>query len=132
MNKVCITGRWISDPHIRYSDDMTIARGTIAVDRRGEGADFPSVVAFGKTAEHIEKYHHKGTKAEITGRIQTGKYTNKDGVTVFTTDIVIDEIGFGESKNANHNSEAAKETATASEPDDDFVVVEDEEGLPFV
>jgi single-strand DNA-binding protein len=128
MNKVCITGRWTSDPQIRHSDDKTIARGTIAIDRRGEGADFPSVVAFGKTAEHIEKYHHKGTKAEITGHIQTGKYTSKDGVTVFTTDIVIDEIGFGESK---HNSEVAKETATASEADD-FVVVEDEEGLPFV
>ena len=128
MNKVCVTGRWTADPQVRYTDDKVVARGTIAIDRRGEGADFPNVVAFGKTAEHIEKYHHKGTKAEITGRIQTGKYTNKDGVTVFTTDIVIEEIGFGESKGEGKKPESKAK----SEPDGGFEDIDDEDGLPFV
>lgn len=104
MNKVEITGRWTKDPVVTHNGDSCVARGTIAVDRRfkreGEPtADFPSVVAFGKTAEHIENYHHKGLKAEITGRLQTGSY-EKDGVTHYTTDIVIEEIGFAESKAA--------------------------------
>ena len=108
MNIVAITGRWTRDPEITTTANTTIAKGSIAVDRRfkkdGEpDADFPSVVAFGKTAEHIEKYHHKGTKAEIRGHIQTGSY-EKDGKKVYTTDIIIDEIGFAESKAAQNQS----------------------------
>lgn len=107
---------------------MTIAKGSIAVDRRGKdkGADFISVVAFGKTAEHIEKYYTKGMKANICGHIQTGKYEDKDGKTVYTTDVVIDEIEFGESKAAN--TEVKK-----SEPkEEEFMTVEDDsELLPF-
>lgn len=90
MNKVILMGRLTRDPEVRYSakgdsqEQMCIARYTLAVDRRGKdaGADFPSVVAFGKAAEFAEKYLHKGTKIVLTGRIQTGSYTNRDGVKV--------------------------------------------------
>ena len=136
MNQVCITGRWTADPKITYSGEMCIARGTIAVDRRykkeGEqSADFPNVVAFSKTAEHIEKYHKKGVKAEITGHIQTGKYTNKDNVTIYTTDVVIDTIGFAESKKESEaHSDAEKPTEKA---DEGFMNVDDDidSDLPF-
>lgn len=103
---------------------MTIAKGSIAVDRKGKdkGADFPSVVAFGKTAEHIEKYYRKGMKANICGHLQTGSYEGKNGK-VYTTDVVIDEIEFGESKNAK--TEEAKEPEFMTVPD------EIEAELPF-
>jgi len=125
MNKAIITGRWTKDPDIKYTgDSLCIARGTIAVNRRGKdnGADFISVVAFGKTAEHIQKYYSKGMKANIFGRIQTGNYKNKDGQTVYTTDVVIDEIEFGESKGEKKDTEPA-----------DFVNIPDEieKELPF-
>ena len=107
MNKAIITGRWTKDPDIKYTgDSLCIARGTIAVNRRGKdnGADFISVVAFGKTAEHIQKYYSKGMKANIFGRIQTGSYDGKNGK-VYTTDVVIDEIEFGESKGEKKDTE---------------------------
>ena len=120
MNKVIICGRWTADPKVKYTqgDNLAIARGNIAVDRRGKdkGADFPSVVAFGKTAEHIEKYYAKGMKANIVGHIQTGKYDDKDGKTIYTTDVVIDEIEFGESKGARPEESAKAEFEDA--PDD--------------
>lgn len=106
MNKAIITGRWTKDPDIKYTgESLCIARGTIAVNRRGKdnGADFISVVAFGKTAEHIQKYYSKGMKANISGRIQTGSYDGKNGK-VYTTDVVIDEIEFGESKGEKKES----------------------------
>ena len=125
MNKAIISGRWTKDPDIKYTgESLCIARGTIAVNRRGKdnGADFISVVAFGKTAEHIQKYYSKGMKANIFGRIQTGNYKNKDGQTVYTTDVVIDEIEFGESKGEKKDTEPA-----------DFVNIPDEieKELPF-
>lgn len=127
INLVALAGRWTKDPDVRYTQGdtpMAIARGHIAVDRRGKdaGTDFISVVAFGKTAEHIQKYYKKGMKADITGRIQTGNYTNKDGNKVYTTDVVIDQISFGESKRS--------ETETT---DEGFVNVPDEieSELPF-
>ena len=100
-------GRLTRDPEVRYSQGETatvIARYTLAVDRkyRREGedsADFVSCVCFGKSAEFTEKYLHKGTKIVIAGRIQTGSYTNKDGNRVFTTDVVVEEQEFAESKN---------------------------------
>lgn len=109
MNKVILMGRLTRDPEVRYSqgDSSTaIARYTLAVDRRfnrnneEQSADFINCVAFGKAGEFAEKYFHKGTKIAITGRIQTGSYTNKDGVKVYTTDIVVEEQEFAESKNA--------------------------------
>ncbi|MBP5609435.1 MAG: single-stranded DNA-binding protein [Lachnospiraceae bacterium] len=114
MNKVILMGRLARDPDVRYSQNgdspMAIARYTLAVDRRfsrGNGsnsdqtADFISCVAFGKSGEFAEKYLHKGTKIAITGRIQTGSYTNKDGQKVYTTDVVVEDQEFAESKNAN-------------------------------
>lgn len=108
MNKVILMGRLTRDPEIRYSqtsEPVAIARYTLAVDRRfkreGEQtADFISCIAFGKAAEFAEKYLHKGTKIVVSGRIQTGSYTNKEGQKVYTTDVVIEEQEFTESKSA--------------------------------
>ena len=112
MNKVILMGRLTRDPEVRYSQGATataIARFSIAVDRRfkrdGEpDADFINCVAFGKTGEFIERYGHKGTKFVVEGRIQTGSYTNKDGQRVYTTDIVVENVEFAESKNASGNN----------------------------
>ena len=109
MNKVHLIGRLTKDPSIRYSQNQNpicIARFTLAVDRRykkdGEqNADFISCLAFGKIAEHIEKYYHKGMKTAISGRIQTGSYKHKDGYTVYTTEVVIEEMEFAESKKSS-------------------------------
>ena len=96
MNVISLVGRFTRDPDVRYSDGGTsIARFTLAVDRKfkrdGEPtADFPSCVAFGRPAEFIEKYFKQGMRAGITGRIQTGSYTNKDGVKVYTTDVIVE------------------------------------------
>lgn len=109
MNKVILMGRLTRDPEVRYSqgeNSLAIARYTLAVDRRfnrnneEQTADFISCVAFGKAGEFAEKYLHKGTKIAVVGRIQTGSYTNKDGVKVYTTEVVVEEQEFAESKNA--------------------------------
>ena len=102
MNKVILMGRLTRDPEVRYSQGenaLAIARFTLAVDRRGrrqdgadsQTADFISCVAFGKTAEFAEKYLRQGTKIAVTGRIQTGSYTNRDGQKVYTTEVVVEE-----------------------------------------
>lgn len=109
MNKVILMGRLTRDPEVRYSqgeNSLAIARFTLAVDRRfkrqGEAdADFISCVAFGKTAEFAEKYLRQGTKIAVTGRIQTGSYTNREGQKVYTTEVVVEETEFAESKNAS-------------------------------
>ena len=109
MNKVILMGRLTRDPEVRYSQGetpMAIARYSLAVDRRGRNsqdgqtADFINCVAFGRNGEFAEKYLHKGTKMLIEGRIQTGSYTNKDGVRVYTTDIVVENQEFAESKSS--------------------------------
>lgn len=108
MNKVILMGRLTRDPEVRYSagdTSMAFARYTIAVDRRfkreGEAtADFIPCVAFGKNAEFAEKYLRQGTKIALTGRIQTGSYVNRDGQKVYTTDVVVEEQEFAESKAA--------------------------------
>ncbi len=111
MNKVILMGRLTRDPEVRYSqgeNPMAIARYTLAVDRRfnrngdENTADFIGCVAFGRQAEFAERYLHKGTKIALTGRIQTGSYTNRDGVKVYTTDVVVEDQEFAESKNANN------------------------------
>ena len=112
MNRVILMGRLTRDPEIRYSQgkrQMAIARYTLAVDRRfrrdGEAsADFISCVSFGRTAEFAEKYFRQGTRIVISGRIQTGSYVNKDGVKVYTTEVIVDEQEFAESKAASENS----------------------------
>ena len=110
MNKVILMGRLTRDPEVRYSqgeNNLAIARYTLAVDRRfqrnnsDQTADFISCVAFGKAGEFAEKYFRQGIKIAITGRIQTGSYTNKDGVKVYTTEVVVEEQEFAESKNAS-------------------------------
>ena len=114
MNKAILMGRLTRDPDIRYTqgdNPMCIARYTLAVDRRfsrtagndGNNADFIPCVCFGKTAEFVEKYLKKGTKMAVTGRIQTGSYTNRDGVKVYTTEVVVEDQEFAESKNASGN-----------------------------
>lgn len=106
MNCVILMGRLTRDPEIRYSQTGTaVARYNLAVNRRysreGEpGADFLNCIAFGKSAEFAEKYFRKGLKIVIRGRIQTGSYTNRNGATVYTTDVVIEEQNFAESKGA--------------------------------
>lgn len=124
MNKVILMGRLTRDPEVRYSagDSATgVARYTLAVDRRfrrdGEAtADFIGCVAFGRQAEFAEKYLRQGTKIAITGRIQTGSYTNKDGVRVYTTDVVVEEQEFAESKNASGNNNVSYESGYAAAP----------------
>ncbi len=118
MNKVIIMGRLARDPEVHYTQGETptaIARYTLAVDRRvkreGEqSADFVGVVAFGKTAEFVEKYCHKGTKLLVTGRIQTGSYTNKDGNKVYTTDVIAEDQEFCESKKSTEEEQPKPET----------------------
>lgn len=141
MNKWEGTGRLTRDPDVRWSqgqDQKCTARFTLAVNRRvktdgGQQADFISCIAFGKTAEWIEKWTKQGTRVEVTGRIQTGSYTNREGQKVYTTDIVVEEIEFGESK------KSAEETGQKKRPEpktdgDGFMNIPDEvddEGLPF-
>lgn len=115
MNKVILMGRLTRDPDIRYSageSSTAVARYTLAVDRRfkrdGEQtADFINCVAFGRSAEFAEKYLRQGIKIAITGRIQTGSYTNREGVKVYTTDVVVEEQEFAESKNASAENSAS-------------------------
>lgn len=112
MNKVILMGRLVRDPDVRYTqtaEPMAIARYTLAVDRRyqrnnagdEQTADFISCVAFGKAGEFVEKYLRKGIKITISGRIQTGSYTNKEGQKVYTTEVVVEEQEFAESKTAS-------------------------------
>ena len=116
MNKVIIMGRLTRDPEIRYSqgeNSLAIGRFTLAVDRKfkrdGEqSADFISCLSFGKAAEFEEKYFKQGTKVVITGRIQTGNYTNKEGQKVYTTEVVVEEQEFAEGKKSSDNEEASK------------------------
>lgn len=143
MNKVILIGRLCADPEVRYTEGdnpMCIARYRLAVDRRfkKEGdeqtADFISCVAFGKNGEFAEKYLHQGTKIAVSGRIQTGSYTNKDGQKVYTTDIVVEEHDFCGSKGeSSGNSEAPKSESTPTDADG-FMSIPDgveDEGLPF-
>jgi single-strand DNA-binding protein len=103
MNKSVLTGRFTKDPTVKYTQDqMCVARFTLAVNRKGKdkGADFINCVAFGKQAEFINSYMKKGMKADLSGRITTGSYKDKDGKTVYTTEVTVEDIEFGESKNA--------------------------------
>jgi single-strand DNA-binding protein len=143
MNKVILMGRLTRDPEVRYSqgaEPMAIARYSLAVDRRGRNsgdqqtADFINCVAFGKQGEFAEKYLHKGTKMLVEGRIQTGSYTNKDGVKVYTTDIVVENQEFAESKNnqSNNGSSNTNSQSGSASAGDGFMNIPDGiEELPF-
>lgn len=141
MNKVILMGRLTRDPEVRYSqgaEPMAIARYTLAVDRRGrrdsneQNADFISCVAFGHAGEFAEKYLHQGTKIVVTGRIQTGSYTDREGRKVYTTEVVAEDQEFAESKNSQTggNRQAPPESSAA---DDSFMNIPDgiEGQLPF-
>ena len=138
MNKVILIGRVVRDAEIRYSQGASstcIARYTLAVDRKfkQEGqptADFINCIAFGKLGEFAEKYLHKGTKIAVVGRIQTGSYKNKDGNTVYTTDVVVEEQEFCESKSSNQSQQNERPQQSS----DDFMSIPDgldDTGLPF-
>ena len=98
MNQVCLIGRLTADPEGRRAKDMEVCNFTLAIDRPGKdnGADFIRCVAFGKTAEFCEDYFLKGVRAGVTGRIQTGSYEDKDGITRYTTDIIVDRLYFAD------------------------------------
>ena len=143
MNKVQLVGRLTRDPEIRYSQGenaTATARFSVAVNRRfknSEGnydADFINCVAFGKSAEFVEKYFKKGMAIGLTGRIQTGSYTNKDGQRVYTTDVVVEETEFVESKGASSadNSNNSRPAPSAAN-NNDFMSIPDgvDEELPF-
>lgn len=145
MNKVILMGRLTRDPEVRYSQGenaTAVARYTLAVDRRynrnndEQSADFISCVAFGRNGEFAEKYLRKGTKIAATGRIQTGSYTNKDGVRVYTTDVVVEEQEFAESKAAsasNSGYQASPSPSPSADIGDGFMNIPDgiDEELPF-
>lgn len=144
MNKVILMGRLTREPEVRYlqrgnsQETMCVARYTLAVDRRGRdaGADFPSVVAFGKAGEFAEKYLHKGTKIVLTGRIQTGSYTNRNEAKVYTTDVIAEEQEFAESKSAGQEQQGNGQAAAGSYQTggDGFISIPDgiiDEELPF-
>lgn len=142
MNLVGLCGRLTKDPEMRVSGDgnTKIARYTLAVDRQGKdrGADFINCVVFGKGAEFADKYLHKGTKIIVTGRIQTGSYTNRDGQKVYTTDVIVNEQEFAESRqNAPESPQNAQNeqgnkgiTEQMKAQENGFYGVEDE-GLPW-
>ena len=145
MNKVILMGRLTRDPEVRYAsgDNLAIAGYTLAVDRRfhrdGEAtADFINCVTFGRAAEFAEKYLRQGTKIAVSGRIQTGSYTNREGQKVYTTEIVVEEQEFAESKSSGDNGAAyypPKQTPPPAPADstDGFMSIPDgiEEELPF-
>ena len=150
MNKVILMGRLTRDPEVRYSQGeraMAIARYTLAVDRRGrrsqddgaQTADFIQCVAFDRAGEFAEKYFHQGMRVSISGRIQTGSYTNKDGVKVYTTEVIVEEQEFAESRaeaeanRASFQRQSAPSPAPSADAGDGFMNIPDgiDEELPF-
>ena len=139
MNKVNLIGRLTRDPDVRYTQGdspMTIAKFSLAVPRKIKqenqpDCDFINCVSFGKSAEFAERYFRKGIKIAVTGRIQTGNYTNKDGVKVYTTDVIVEEQEFCESKNTNQQESRPQQQSMVKS--DGFMNIPDEidEELPF-
>ncbi len=152
MNRVILMGRLTRDPEVRYSQgerSMAIARYTLAVDRRGrrsqdggeQTADFINIVAFDRAGEFAEKYFRQGMRVLVSGRIQTGSYTNKDGQKVYTTDVIVDDQEFADSKGAGGDNsgfgggyQQTTRPAPTSAIGDGFMNIPDgveDEGLPF-
>lgn len=144
MNKVILMGRLTRNPEVRYSQgerSMAIAKYTLAVDRRGRRsenqeaqADFIRCVAFDKAGEFAEKYFHQGQRVLVSGRIQTGSYQDKDGKTVYTTDVVVEDQEFADSKGSSDGNSQSRPAPSASNAvADGFMNVpdDDDEGLPF-
>lgn len=150
MNKVVLIGRLVRDSEMRYSASNTaVLRNTIAVDRRGRAqdgqptADFIPITAFNKTAEFIQNYFSKGSRIAITGRIQTGSYDNAEGRKVYTTDVIVEEVEFVESKrNEGQTNAYARPTQDAVAPaqeapvsapaaSDGYFPIDDDGDIPF-
>lgn len=143
MNRVILMGRLTRDPEVRYtqgSEPMAVARYTLAVNRRvrkddgSQEADFINIVAFRKAGEFAEKYFRQGMRVLVSGRIQTGSYTNKDGQRVYTTDVIVDEQELADSKNSSGRTGDYQPTSTPSSVGDGFMNIPDgveDEGLPF-
>ena len=144
MNRAILMGRLTRDPEVRYTSgekSMAVARYTLAVDRRGRGnnsgeqtADFINIVAFDKAGEFAERYFRQGMRVLVSGRIQTGSYTNKEGQKVYTTDIVVDSQDFADSKGAGSGSGSGSSAAPSAPMGDGFMNIPDgveDEGLPF-
>jgi single-strand DNA-binding protein len=146
MNKVILMGRLTRDAEVRYSQgdaSTAVARFSLAVDRRfkrdgdDQSADFINCVAFGRTGEFMERFGRKGTKFLVEGRIQTGSYTNKDGQRVYTTDVVVEQIEFAESKSSNDGNNGGYVRTNRPTPSgasgDGFMNIPDgiDEELPF-
>ena len=136
MNRVILMGRLTKNPEIKYAgkeNNMAVARYTLAVNRRykrerEQEADFISCVTFGKSAEFAQKYLRKGMRIVISGRISTGNYKDKDGKTIYTTDVIVEEHEFAQNKESNPSSETEKEAGNDS---DGFMNVPDDEEIPF-
>ena len=147
MNKVILMGRLTRDPELRYSnkgqDQTAICNYTLAVDRRQRNqdgstpADFIPCTAFGRAAEFAEKYFSQGLRVLVTGRIQTGSYTNRDGVKVYTTTVIIEEQEFADSRKdggADPGQKSRNQRGSGRQEDTGFIDVPkgaDETGLPF-
>lgn len=148
MNKVILMGRLVRDPEVRYTqaeNPMAVSRYTLAIDRRGikkkEGdqkpeTDFINCIAFGKSGEFAEKYFHRGLRVLVSGRIQTGSYVNKDGNKVYTTDVIVEDQEFADSKNQNAENGGAgnNQQVAGSVSGDGFMNIPDgvgDAGLPF-
>lgn len=146
MNRVILMGRLTRDPDVRYSTgerQMAIARYSLAVDRRRasrsadgseQTADFINCVVFDKGAEFAEKYFHQGMRVLVSGRLQTGSYTNKDGQKVYTTDVIVDDQEFADSKGAGESGSGFTRPTPQQAASDGFMNIPDgveDEGLPF-
>lgn len=134
MNNVVLSGRLTKDADVRYTQGenaTAVARFTLAVDDYN-GADYPSIKALGKQAEWVELWTHKGTKVELTGRLKTGHYTNRDGKEVYYTEVLVSSIGFGETKQ-EAEQRAGREQQAAADTDAGFMDIPDyaADELPF-
>lgn len=144
MNNVSLVGRLVRDPEVRYgqNESVSVAKFSLAVERRFKRdgdptVDFINCTVFGKSAEFTEKYFRKGMRVAITGRIQTGSYKNKDGQTVFTTEIIVESQEIAQSKSESNESSTANNAEAGKSPygssGDDFMYIPegDEDELPF-
>lgn len=139
MNRIILMGRLTKDVETRGEDTNMVARYTLAVDRKykrddSDNVDFIPCIAFGKGAEFAEKYLKKGTKIVVSGRIQTGSYTNKDGQKIYTTDVIVEEQEFAESKKASEESVENNQSSKTKKnnSDDDFMnLPEGNDDMPF-
>jgi single-strand DNA-binding protein len=138
MNSVNLMGRLTRDPEVRYSQGekpTAVARYTLAVNRafKKDEADFINVIAFGKAGEFAEKYFKQGQQVAVTGRIQTGSYTNKEGQKVYTSEVVVESQYFASSKSEGNNSETSSKSADNTSKNNGFMNIPDgiDEELPF-